>query len=230
MSSLEKIKDKATKIAFDKKVVSETQHLQGYVKHRIYIAESTGVIPRNMYTSTGIIDESIVKFYDQGYDIDMTPEAIKLKLFKIVDDYLNELFKKEAFHKDTVSTTDISKNEFEDFEDKYTLDGDLDYVMDEDLDDISYHQEDFDKQLFSYDENTTMLLDAFETDNVPATVSQKAVGHMYSWLPLRVSNIIDLYVFGKLNFKEISKVKNIEFKRVERIFEAVKKNFRKNLD
>ena len=107
MCSLEKLKDKATQNAFNKKVVYVTQHLQAYVKHRLYIAESTGIIPKNMYISNDFIDEGIAKFYENGYDIDMDAASIKIKLFKIVDSDLDDLFKKEAYHKNTTSTSSI---------------------------------------------------------------------------------------------------------------------------
>ena len=55
MSSLQKINSKETKTAFDKKVLSAIQHLHPYVKHRLYIAESTRILPKNMYFSNGKI-------------------------------------------------------------------------------------------------------------------------------------------------------------------------------
>ena len=94
MGSIDKLNDKATQAAFDKKVVSASQQLHPYVKHRLYIAQSMGVIPKNMYSSSGVIDEGIAKFYENGYDIDIEPNALKLKLFKFVDDELDAIFKK----------------------------------------------------------------------------------------------------------------------------------------
>ena len=64
MCNVDKLTDKATLKEFNKKVVSATQHLQAYVKHRLYIAESTKIIPKNMYKSHDIIDEGIEKFYE----------------------------------------------------------------------------------------------------------------------------------------------------------------------
>ena len=98
MGTLNKINSKTTKTEFDKKVLSSIQHLHPYVKHRLYIGESTGILPKNMYFGNGIIDESIAKLYENGFDIDASAMAIKLKLFKLVDKDLDELFKKEAFH------------------------------------------------------------------------------------------------------------------------------------
>ncbi len=229
MSTIQNLRDKSPQTSFDKKVLSATQHLHPYVKHRLYIAESTGIIPKNMYCSNGIIDDSIVKLYENGFNVDTDAMEIKLKLFKYVDTDLDELLKKEAFHKNTVSTNSILKEELDGLEENYTIDADLDYVMNEELNDISYQQDNVHKHLFLYDDNDSSVLKAFEIENLSSLESKKLLGNFYSWLPLKVSNIIDLYVFGKLDFEEISRLKKIETKRIDRIFNAVKKSFRKNL-
>jgi len=229
MSTLKKIQDKNTQTEFDKKVLSAIKHLRAYTKHRLYIAESTGVLPRNMYSSSDIIDESIAKFYSKGINIDLEEMAIKLKLFKIVDNDLNELFKKEAFHKDTQSTSTILKEELDSLEEKYTLDADLDYVMNEDLEDISYQQDNKHKHLFLYDDKNASVINALEMEDISSQHTKKLLGKFYTWLPMNVTDIVDLFVFGKLSFEDISKIKDIEIKRIERIFEGVRKSFRKNL-
>ena len=50
---------------FGKLVLSIVSQLQPYVKHRIYIAETMGIIPHNMYRSTGIIDDAMVTLYKE---------------------------------------------------------------------------------------------------------------------------------------------------------------------
>lgn len=230
MCTIEKINDRETKIAFEKRVLTATQHLYTFVKHRLYIAESTGIIPKKLYTSNGIIDEAIVKYYEEGYNIDSDVSTIKLKLFKNVVADLNTLFKKEAFHKDTVSTSSILEEELDNLKENYTVDADLDFVMTEDLNDISYKQDHRHKHLFVYDDNNNSVLNAFEIEEEHLNRSKQILGNLYSWIPLNVSNIIDLLVFGKLSFEEISKVKNIEVKRVEFIFNEVKDKFKEHVD
>jgi len=230
MSTLKKITDKKTEIAFNKKVVAASQHLYPYVKHRLYIAESTGVVPKNMYASGGLIDESIAKFYESGYNIDWPTNTIKLKLFSIVNRELDTIYKKEAFHKNTISTDAILKEELDALDESYTIDDDWDFIMAEDLRDISYKPHDKHKHLFIYDDNDASVLNAFDMEDLSTDKSRKALGNLYSWLPLNVSNIIDLFVFGKLSFDEIAKVKNIEIHRVEMIFDEVINKFKDHVD
>ncbi len=230
MSSIERLNEKATQTAFNKKVVSASQQLHPYVKHRLYIAESTGIIPKKMYASNGIIDESIAKFYEKGYDIDIDTNTLKLKLFKIVDADLDAIFKKEAFHKNTISTNSILVEELDALEENYTIDDGFDYVMNEDLDDISYQQNGHFKHLFLYDDDSNSVLNALDTNAISLNNHKKTLGNLYSWLPLNVSNIVDLFVFGKLSFEEISKIKSIETKRIVHIFDEIKKNFNNHID
>ena len=230
MSSIEKLNEKATQVAFDKKVIATSQQLYPYVKHRLYIAESMRIIPKNMYASSGVIDESIAKFYENGYDIDVEANALKLKLFKYADAELAMIFKKESFHKNTISTNSILKEELDGLEEKYTIDDGFDYVMNDELNDISYQQDQKHKHLFLYNEAENSVLSAFQMDEVSENKSKELLGSIYSWLPLNVSSIIDLLVFGKLSFEDIAKVKSIEVKRVEFIYEEVKNKFKDHLD
>ncbi|WP_111306982.1 hypothetical protein [Confluentibacter sediminis] len=230
MSTLEKIIDRKTQTAFNKKVVSASQHLHPYVKHRLYIAESTGILPKNMYASNGIVDESIAKFYEDGYDIDWSTNTIKLKLFYNVNRVLDATYKVEAFHKNTVSTNSILEEELDGLDERYTIDDDWDFIMAEDLQDISYHQNNNRKHLFIYDDNESSILNAFEIKNVPKSQSKKVLGSLYSWLPVNISNVVDLFVFGKLSFNEIAEVKQMEPQRVEMIFEEIIKNFKDHID
>ena len=228
MSTLQKINSKTTKTEFDKKVLSAIQHLHPYVKHRLYIGESTGILPKNMYFSNGIIDEGIVKIYENGFDIDADAMEIKLKLFDIVDKDLDELFKREAFHQKTISTNTILEEELDRLKEDYTIDADLDLVLNTELNDISY-QQDNSEHIFVYDDNYTDVLNAFDIEDTAKLKSKNLLGSLYSWLPIMAADIIDLYSFGKLTFEEIAKVKHIEIENVEKIFDAVKKSFRSHL-
>ena len=227
MENLKSFDEQKSKSIFDKKVLSVIQHLHPYVKHRLYIAESTGILPRNMYTSTGIIDDSIVKLYSKGFDKDAESTAIKLELFKIADNDLEALFKKEAFHKNTLSTDTILKDELESLNEEYTVDEDFDFIMNDELNDISYKQQNSQNHMFLYDSDDSTIFNAFEVSDIPPKNKEKFLGSIYSRLPMKVSDIIDLYVFGKLNYEEISKVKHMEISRIEKIFEAFNKRFKR---
>jgi hypothetical protein len=180
-----------------------------------------------MYSSNGIIDDSIIKLYNRGFDKDADTNHIKLELFKIVDNDLEELFKKEAFHKKTISTDFILKDELEGLDEKFTIDEDFDYIMNEELNDISYKQNNNHDHEFLYDVDDSTLINTFEIKDISPSKKEKFLGSIYSRLPIKVSDIIDLHVFGKLNHEEISKVKQMEISRIDKIFAAFNKRFKR---
>ena len=167
--------------------------------------------------------EVIARFEKKGFKL------VKLKLFKYVDICLDELFKKEAFHKNTISTNSILEEELDALEEEYTVDDGFDYIMNDELDDISYQQDHKHKHLFLYDEHDNSVLSVFEMEDLTENKSKEVLSNIYNWLPLNVSSIIDLLVFGKLNFEEIAKIKSIEVKRVEFIYEQVKNKFKDHI-
>lgn len=229
MSTFKELSSKSAQTAFDKKVLSAVPHLHPYVKHRIYIAETTGILPKNMYSSNGIIDECIIELYSKGFNIEAERMAVKLELFKLIDNYMNELFKKEAYHKKTISTNSILDDELSRLGEDFTVDADLDLILNTELSDISYNQ-DHSNHLYLYEDKEASMLRAFELEDLSPSESPKVFGRFYSWLPINISNIVDLYVFGNLEFEDIAKIKKITKERVELIFDRVKKSFRSHLE
>ncbi|EPR70759.1 hypothetical protein ADIWIN_3406 [Winogradskyella psychrotolerans RS-3] len=229
MSVTEKLTSETTRNTFEKKILSALPHLHPYVKHRIYIAETTGILPKNMFSSNGLIDESVIVLYSEDFDVDADTEAVKLELFRIVDNYMNVLFKNEAFHKNTISTDDILKKELDKLSEDYTIDGDFDFILNTELNDISYHQ-DQEHALHLYSDKETSILKAFDIKDLSISKSPRVFGQLYNWLPFNVSNIVDLYIIGKLDFESIAKIKKIEQKRVEAIFDKVKRTFRRHIE
>ena len=218
---------------FGKKVLAAVPHVQGYVKHRLYTAETSGIIPRNMYKTNGIIDEAIIKLYENYKDKMDNGLDLKLKLFELVGDNLNELYKQEEFHKDTVSISKILNRELELLKGNFEMDLDTDLLMPDELDDISYHQNDRIQPSILYadaEENIIKTLEIYDSRKELNEENRVALNKIYNWLPFETSNILDLLVFGKLNYDEIAEIKKINRVEVKNIINAISKNFRKNLN
>ncbi|WP_435133275.1 hypothetical protein [Formosa sp. A9] len=222
--------EKDAQTAFNKKILSIIPSLQPYVKHRLHIGESVGVLPKNLYHSNGVIDDCIIRLYEKGYDTDMPSHDLKIKLFRIIDIYLEELFLKEGHHQQTISTNTLLQEELDRLEEPYTIDGDMDFVMLDELDDISYKQNNKSNNNFTEDENNAKILDALDLKADKTEKGRTLVSKFYGWLPIRISNVVDLYVFANLPFEDISRIKKIEVKRIENILYNVKKRFRKHID
>ncbi|MBT8253849.1 MAG: hypothetical protein KJN68_07750, partial [Bacteroidia bacterium] len=199
-------------------------YLHPYVKHRIFLGETKGILPRNMYKSVDIIDEGIAKLYLNGYNIDADVLKVKIDLFKIVDAELEDLLKKEAFHQTTVSTNKILKEELDRLREDFTMDADLDLILNTELDDISYKQR-LDDHVYIYSDLEIETMKSNGLDEIALNDAQLAFKKIYSILPMTVSNIVDMHNFGKLSIEEIAEIRHLERARIKRIIDAVKRRF-----
>jgi DNA-directed RNA polymerase specialized sigma24 family protein len=218
---------------FGRKVISTLRQVRPYVKHRLYTAETIGIVPRNMYSTSGIIDDAVVKLYESKEGNFKNQKELKLELFKLVSNQVDKLFKKEEFHKYTLSTSQVLEKELELMEEDFTIDIDNDLLMKEDLDDISYRQRQENQHELLYDESEKSIMKTFDLHDERDVFNEdkrKALNKVYSWLPYETSNIVDLLVFGKLKYKEIAKIKDLSTIEVKKSIQAVSNNFRKNLN
>jgi hypothetical protein len=217
----------------DKKTLSTVQLLHPYVKQRIRVAENLGIFPRNMYKSNEIIDEVVLKVYEEGLHKSLNQDDLRIAMFRLTFDRMNELLESEEWHKDSISTKLILEDELKQMEENFTMDADNDLIMNEDLDDISYHLNDKEGVSLPYDEEEEGVkvlfgLDTSETDGF--WQDRKEIRKLYYKLPLNTSNIVDLYILGKLSFAEIASILKTEMAEVKEIVNFVKETFRKQME
>ena len=217
----------------DKKTLSTVQLLHPYVKQRIRVAENLGIFPRNMYKSNEIIDEVVLEVYEKGLHKSLNQDDLRIAMFKLTFDRMNELLESEEWHKDAISTKLILEDELKQLEENFTMDADNDLIMNEDLDDISYHLNDKEGVSLPYDEEEEGVkvlfgLDTSETDGF--WQDRKEIRKLYYKLPLTTSNIVDLYILGKLSFAEIASILKTEMAEVKEIVNFVKETFRKQME
>ncbi len=218
--------------SIDKKVLSVTHRLYPYVKQRLKVAENMGILPKNMYQSTGIIDDVVVKIYEMTVDEDIDVNQLNLMMFSMTNKKLLDLFEKEKWHKKSISTRKLLEEELAQLEEKFTVDANWDLIMNDELDDISYHQENEEPSLLQSDEVQQNIVDFLELKDkafLKDETKQDMLRKMYRTLPLQTSNVVDLYIIGKLNLQEIATILDSEIIELKRIIDFVKDKFKKRL-
>ena len=224
---------KSAKASFEKKTLSIVHLLHPYVKQRLIVAQNLGILPKNMFKSNEIIDEVILNVYENNIDKSIDINDLRLVMFGVANKKLLNLFEKEKWHKNSISTKIILEEELRLLEENFTIDAGNELIMDEDLEDISYHQKDNTYHLLSnegYQENVLELLDIEDNAIFDKRENKTTLQKMYDLLPLQTSNVMDLYILGKLNLREISNILEVEILEVKRIIEFVKENFKKYLN
>lgn len=213
---------------FGKKIVKLIPEVKPYVRHRLYLAVSMGMVPENMYRSTGIINDAIIKIYESDISQISSSADLRIKLFFLVKEGLNKILKKEAWHNKTVSTDKILHQELNKLKERFTVDADGDFVMNEELSDISYQQKGFKPQLFIYEDTAQSVKDAFDLDFLDEE-RKNVFTKLYRLLSFEASNVVDLHVFGKLNSSEIALIKNTDEANIRAIILQVKDSIYKIL-
>lgn len=217
----------------DKKTLATVQLLHPYVKQRIRVAENLGIFPRNMYKSNEIIDDVVLQVYEEGLHEKLDLDDLRIVMFKLTFEKLNQMMESEEWHKNSISTKLILEEELRQLEENFTMDADNDLVMNEDLDDISYHLNDKEMPSLPYDdqEEGVKILFGLDTDEQDLfREHRKYIRKLYYKLPLNTSNIVDLYILGKLSFSEIANVLKTEMAEVKEIMSFVKETFRKQIE
>ncbi|NOQ92233.1 MAG: hypothetical protein GQ552_05885 [Flavobacteriaceae bacterium] len=216
----------------DKKILSIVHLLHPYVKQRIRVGENLGIFPKNMYKSNGLIDEVVISIYEKGIHDDMGVDPLKILMFDLLNTKFKTLFENEKWHKKSVSTDFILVEELKQLEENFTVDAGNDLIMNEELDDISYHQDEQTVEIpyVDFENHVFAVLDIKDTTQFKNNNKGTILSKTYYSLPVPTSNVVDLYLLGKLNLQEIANILQIEIIEVKRIIDYVNNKFKKNLD
>lgn len=217
----------------EKKTLTIVHLLQPYVKQRIRVGEILGYFPRNMYKSNEIIDEVVLEAYEQGFQKSKNAEDLRLAMFEMLNVRISTLFKKEEWHKDSISTKYILEEELKQLEENFTTDGGNDLIMNEELDDISYHQNDTAPRELPYDDEEEGVKTFLGLENLrefKEYQDRNKLRKVYYKLPVNTSNLVDLYILGKLSFHEISMILKMEVGEVKEIVNFVRETIKNQLE
>ena len=217
----------------EKKTLTIVHLLHPYAKQRIRVGEKLGYFPRNMYKSSEIIDEVVLEIYEKGVHKSKDADELRIIMFGLLNSKMTSLYKSEEWHKESFSTKLILEEELRKMEENFTSDAGNDLIMNEDLDDISYHQNNGGPKDLPYDESeegvkTFLGLDQIE--KYQENNDRNDLRKVYYKLPVNTSNIVDLYILGKLSFHEIGTILKMEVSEVKEIVNSVRETIKNQLE
>ena len=217
----------------EKKTLTIVHLLHPYSKQRIRVGEKLRYFPRNMYKSSEIIDEVVLEIYEKGMHKSKDAEELRIIMFDLLNSKMSSLYKSEEWHKDSISTKLILEEELRQLEENFTTDAGNDLIMNEDLDDISYHQNNGGPKDLPYDESEEGVINFLGLDqieNFRENSDRNALRKVYYKLPVNTSNIVDLYILGKLSFHEIATILKMEVSEVKEIVSSVRETIKNQLE
>jgi len=198
---------------FNERLLTMLPEVELYIKQAINAAVSSGILPENSVETEDILDQLYLTAFKHLDELD-DPELFNSWLLLQAEHVLQDQIDDQEFHRLFVANIeDYTHREWDELEEKYSVDGGGDFVMMDELDDPSYNREDFTlDKIFTEaaDENIINRLDEKLSKEQKARHLQLVMDNMS--LPVRTS--IRLSVWHKRTPKEIARLRHESLDKV----------------
>jgi len=142
---------------FYKKISMVLPSLKKFAAAKLKLAEKEGLIDKGFYDANEILDEVFMDIF-KTYSNDIDEKQLKQMLFFKTILKINHKIERENQFADIINIDAILKDEMNSLKEDYSIEADGDYIFDEDLDDISYKQNNFNPVHFILDQPMEMEL------------------------------------------------------------------------
>ena len=198
--------------------------LERYIRHRLKTAEAKGLLPVNFYAPADVLAEVYLRIY-QIFDRINDARTLKIRMFQIADEIIRSYIEKENRIKQKVPVSSILAEELKLLEEKITANADGEPVLIEELDDMSYHQDEYKPKVFLFDKEAqdayARALGLKPEDFLDKTY-RSIFGSVYGQLPETIRQILDLVAIGGLTPEETAGVLGISAGEVNNVLEGIK--------
>ncbi|GEM_PF-343821 len=212
--------------------------VRAYIGRRLRMAEAAGLVPKGMYSPQGLADEVWLRAWER-YDQDALEhqQNFKVWIYKIAEEVLDEQLREAEKEKNAraVSIEEWTAREMKEMEEHFSVDADGDLVLIEELDDISYHLDEYtteDIELIDADEEALLkkIEEEASADNIPIDRKvRKRIKMALTRLPMQQRSIFDLHILQGLTTEEVAYIKNMNATEVEQTIHAVRQRIKQAL-
>lgn len=215
---LKKNKDKTSFNEYFMKIIPK---IRKYVDGRLTAAILKGHFSKNKYKADDIIDQLFIEIYDRIEEVDHEDEFY-LWLFKKTNELLEDIEVEEEFDDFFFKNIDdYTKPEWDELQEKYSRDGDGDFVMLEDLDDPSYNHNQYTLNHVFVEDKEKALISKIDKD----LSDQDLRNHIRTVLinlPFPMRHVFDLSTHQHLRLEEIGQLTNRTVKDVKELLKQAK--------
>ena len=215
--------------AFFKRLVDIAPGLEGYVRNRLRTAEHNGLIPTGLYAPDDILDEVYLYAYEHFEEMPEDESGLRVMLFQLANDRLDDIIREEAWRHNTVSLEAILADEMRMMNEipQMTTDADGDIVLVEELDD---------SEIVPPEPRVLLLEDSFEDEIIGQTgldaglirgdgAMRQLLARIYADIPAQSRILFDLWTRGKLTVEEIARVRAIDADQVKDVLGQIQARF-----
>ena len=186
--------------------------LERYVRHRIRTYELKKMLPKNYYAPADVVADIYLKIYE-SFDEIKDEKDLRVKVFRLADEILEKYMEDHKKPYKKVNVDDILKEELKMLYEDFTADADGELILIEELDDISYKQDEFKRKIFLFDKTTEEYFAAalgLSPDDFKDEKFRAMFGNLYATLPETARRILDLVSQAGLTPSEVSAIMDVE--------------------
>jgi len=200
-----------------------------YVEHELAIAVNHKDISEGRFTTADIIDELLIKAYNEIETID--PEAtLSSWLFQQADLMLEDIIVEEEFNKYFFKNIDdLTQVEWDAMNEDITRDGDGDLVMMEELDDISYPKYEYTLEDIFINNPETSIVNKIDKKR-SKDFGKQNIARILRFFPHQMRSVYNLYTQHDMDIRSIAFAKRMPIESVKETIKKVQQSLRYLLD
>ena len=222
---LQELKRKEDLTAFKALMKKNIPGVKRYIASVLWAAVSRHAIPGGKYKADDFVDELYLRACDQIHTV-KEEKTLREWLFKKADELLNEAITEEQFDQAFIENIDrISQPEWDEMEEKFSTDGDGDFVMEEELDDISYPKNDYTLDDVFIEEEEPQLIEKLNRELTEDQI-RRHINMVLNQLPIIARSVFDLAVNQQFEPREIAAIKNLSLSEVHQYLRQTRKYLR----
>lgn len=222
LPKLRKLKKEQNQAAFNELLLQVVPEIKYYIKRRINTAIAKGHFSKNKYATNDFIDQLFVETYDHIEEFNDEDE-FSIWLYKMTNQLLEDAFTEEEFDKLFFNNIDdYLKQDWDIMEEKFTMDNDGDLTMNEDLEDISYHQNEY-KLVDVFLEDAQASMDASIDKSLYQDQIDRHVNVVLHNLPTSMRIVFELFTKNHLTIEEIAVIRKSNVADTNKLLDDARK-------
>ena len=222
-SDLTRFKKEGDRSAFNALLLKTFSQVKRYISKRLSTTLSKGNLPKGKYQADDFIDQLFIEAYDHFDEVE-EKKMLHPWLFKKADELLEAAIIDEEFDDYFLKNIDDYSNpEWDAMEEKFSIDGGGDYVMIEELDDISYPKHDYTLNHVFVEDNNKEIMNKLDKDLGEENIA-KHIAMVLRQLPLPMRTVFELATEHQFTLEEITIIRKQSLEEVRQLFENARKS------
>lgn len=225
LPSLVRLKLEENRSAFNQLLLEVIPEIRIYILKSVRHAIQQGHFPKNKYAANDFIDQLFIEVYDHIEEFSNEDEFY-VWLYKKTNELLDDAITEEEF--DDLffqNIDDYSKQEWDQMQEKFTVEFDGDLIMKEDLDDISYYKDSYDLNDVFIENTENELINKIDQTLHQEEVDKHIQVVLHN-LPAAMQNVFDLFTKQRLTLQEIAEIRKTSIEKVQQLLNDARKGLK----